>query len=121
MLTSRLYAYISRYGDFCANDNNNNDDDSTDYFTPCACARGNNNLGGGGCGLKNTCRQVIKNLIGVALQFVWAFNEREKGAGVHSFFPVLVKVRRAIVWGYALSCLLVNWERRVTLFLSSNR
>ena len=55
MLTSRLDAYISRYGDFCANDNNddnnddttdacvrgNNDDDTTDYFTPCACARGN--------------------------------------------------------------------------------
>ena len=34
-----LDAYIiSRYGDFCANDN---DDDTTDYFTPCACARGN--------------------------------------------------------------------------------
>ena len=45
VLTSRLDAYISRYGDFCANDNdndNNNDDDTTDYFTPCACARGNN-------------------------------------------------------------------------------
>ena len=38
VLTSRLDAYISRYGDFCAND----DDDTTDYFTPCACARGNN-------------------------------------------------------------------------------
>ena len=25
--------YISRYGDFCANDNDN-DDDTTDYFTP---------------------------------------------------------------------------------------
>ena len=36
-----------------------------------------------------------------------------KSAGVHSFFPVLVKVGRAIVWGYTLSCLLVNWERRV--------
>ena len=43
MLTSRLDTYISKYGDFCANDNNNNDDnDTTDYFTPCACARGNN-------------------------------------------------------------------------------
>ena len=31
MLTSRLDAYISRYGDFCAHD-----DDTTDYFTPCA-------------------------------------------------------------------------------------
>ena len=30
----------------------------------------------------------------------------EKSAGVHSFFPVLVKVGRAIVWGYTLSCLL---------------
>ena len=39
MLTSRLDAYISRYGDFCAHDDNN---DTTDYFTPCACARGNN-------------------------------------------------------------------------------
>ena len=35
VLTSRLDAYISRYGDFCAND------DTTEYFTPCACARGN--------------------------------------------------------------------------------
>ena len=43
MITSCLDAYISRYGDFCANDNNDNDDnnDTTDYFTPCACARGN--------------------------------------------------------------------------------
>ena len=32
---SRLDAYISRYGDFCAND-----DDTTNYFTPCACMRG---------------------------------------------------------------------------------
>ena len=39
MITSRLDAYISRYGDFRANNNNNNDnDDTTDYFTPCACA-----------------------------------------------------------------------------------
>ena len=43
VLTSRLDAYISRYGDFCAN-NNDNDDDTTDYFTPCAWARGNNKL-----------------------------------------------------------------------------
>ena len=47
VITSRLDAYISRYGDFCANDNDNNDnnndnDDTTDYFTPCACARGKN-------------------------------------------------------------------------------
>ena len=34
MLASRLDAYISRYGDFCANDNNNDDNDTTDYFTP---------------------------------------------------------------------------------------
>ena len=34
MLTSRLDAYISRYGDFCANDNDNDNDDTTDYFTP---------------------------------------------------------------------------------------
>ena len=33
VLTSRLDAYISIYGDFCANDNNNNND-TTDYFTP---------------------------------------------------------------------------------------
>ena len=31
VLTSRLDAYISRYGNFYANDNN---DDTTDYFTP---------------------------------------------------------------------------------------
>ena len=43
MLTSRLDAYISKYGDFCAHDDNDNNDDNdtTDYFTPCACARGN--------------------------------------------------------------------------------
>ena len=44
MLTSRLDAYISRYGDFCAHDDNNDNDDddnNNDYFTPCACARGN--------------------------------------------------------------------------------
>ena len=41
VLMSRLDAYISRYGDFCAND----DDDTTDYFTPCACARGSNSTG----------------------------------------------------------------------------
>ena len=39
MITSRLDAYISGYGDFCAHDDNNN---TTDYFTLCACARGNN-------------------------------------------------------------------------------
>ena len=33
VLMSRLDAYISRYGNFCANDNDNNDD-TTDYFTP---------------------------------------------------------------------------------------
>ena len=37
MITSRLDAYISRYGDFCANDNDN----TIDYLTPCACTRGN--------------------------------------------------------------------------------
>ena len=34
VLRSRLDAYISRYGNFCAYDNNDNDDDTTDYFTP---------------------------------------------------------------------------------------
>ena len=30
-----LRRHISRYGDFCANDNNDdNNDDTTDYFTP---------------------------------------------------------------------------------------
>ena len=36
VLTSRLDAYILRYGNFCANNNNNNNndnDDTTDYFT----------------------------------------------------------------------------------------
>ena len=33
----------------------------------------------------------------------------EKSAGVHSFIPVLVQIGKAIVWGYTLSCLLVNW------------
>ena len=41
VITSCLDAYISRYGDFCANDNNDDNDDTTDYFTPYACARGN--------------------------------------------------------------------------------
>ena len=45
MLTSRLDAYISRYGNFCAHDNDDNDNnDTADYFTPCACAQGNNIL-----------------------------------------------------------------------------
>ena len=39
VFTSRLDAYILRYGNFCANDKDN---DTTDYFTPCACARGKN-------------------------------------------------------------------------------
>ena len=36
VITSRLDAFISRYDDFCANDNNNNNNDNntTDYFTP---------------------------------------------------------------------------------------
>ena len=38
---SRLDAYISRYGDFCAHDNDDSDNDTTDYFIPCACMRGN--------------------------------------------------------------------------------
>ena len=33
VLMSHFDAYISRYGDFCANDNDDNDD-TTDYFTP---------------------------------------------------------------------------------------
>ena len=45
VLTSRLDAYISRYGGFCANNDNDNndndDDDTTDYFTPCTYAQGN--------------------------------------------------------------------------------
>ena len=41
LFTSRLDAYISRYGDFCAHDNDDDNNDMTDYFTPCACARGN--------------------------------------------------------------------------------
>ena len=42
VLTSPLDAYISRYGDFCANDNIDiNNDGMTDCFTPCVCARGN--------------------------------------------------------------------------------
>ena len=39
LLTSRIDANISRYGDFCANDCYN--DNTTDYlnYTPCAVAR----------------------------------------------------------------------------------
>ena len=42
VLMSRLDAYISRYGDFCANDNDNDDnnDNTTNYFSSYACARG---------------------------------------------------------------------------------
>ena len=36
VLKSHLDAYISRYGNFCAN----NEDDTTNYFTPCACVQG---------------------------------------------------------------------------------
>ena len=36
VLISPLDAYISRYGDFCAND-----DDKTDCFTSCTYAQGN--------------------------------------------------------------------------------
>ena len=39
--------------------------------------------------------------------------QAEKSAGVHSFFPVLVRLGRAIVWGYTLSCQLVSRQRRV--------
>ena len=39
--TSHLDAYISRYRDFCANDNDNDNDDTTNYFIPCACVQGN--------------------------------------------------------------------------------
>ena len=37
VIMSHLDAYISRYGDFCANDN---DDDTTDYFTPLCMRAG---------------------------------------------------------------------------------
>ena len=49
MLTSRLDAYISKYGDFCAHDDNDNNDDNdtTDYFTPLAHARGVKIIHGG--------------------------------------------------------------------------
>ena len=43
VIKSHLDAYISRNGDFCANDN---DDDTIGYFTPCACARGKNIMPG---------------------------------------------------------------------------
>ena len=34
VITSPLDACISRYGNFCANDNDDNNNDITDYFTP---------------------------------------------------------------------------------------
>ena len=42
VLMSRLDAYISRYGNFCANnnDNDNDNDDTTDYFTPLSMLTG---------------------------------------------------------------------------------
>ena len=45
-LTSHLNAYISRYGNFCANDynnDNNQDDNTTNYFN-CPCARDKNSF-----------------------------------------------------------------------------
>ena len=45
--------------------------------------------------------------------------QAEKSAGVHSFFPVLVIVGRAIVWGYTLSCQLINRQRRVQGYILS--
>ena len=45
--------------------------------------------------------------------FLPVSKQGKKSAGVHAFFLVLVKVGRAIVWGYTHSCLLVNWETRV--------
>ena len=50
VLTSHLDACISRYGDFCANDDNDNNnnlndnDDTTDCFTPCACTQDKNKM-----------------------------------------------------------------------------
>ena len=45
----------------------------------------------------------------------------EKSAGIHSFFSVLGRFGKVLVWGYTLSCLLANWEEecRGRLFLSS--
>ena len=41
VLTSHLDTYISRYGNFCANDNDNdNNDDTTNYFTPLCMRAG---------------------------------------------------------------------------------
>ena len=42
VIMSRLDAYTSRYGDFCAivNDNDNDNDDTTDYFTPLCMRAG---------------------------------------------------------------------------------
>ena len=41
VLTSCLNAYISKYGDFCANDNDDDDNNNTtNYFTPCTCVQG---------------------------------------------------------------------------------
>ena len=35
--------------------------------------------------------------------FLPVSKQAEKSAGVHSFFPVLVRLGRAIVWGYTLA------------------
>ena len=48
--------------------------------------------------------------------------QAEKSAGVHSFFPVLVRLGRAIVWGYTLkACQLGSRERRVQGYTLSPR
>ena len=60
MLTSRLDAYILRYGDFCANDNDNDDDETTDYFT-LAHVRGVT-MYTLDCAVLLTGKQILKNL-----------------------------------------------------------
>ena len=59
LLSPCLDAYISKYGDFCANDNN----DTTDYFTPCACARGNNAVPRGSRRARTYVRTCTKQVI----------------------------------------------------------
>ena len=68
MLTSRLDAYNSRYGNFCAHDNDN-DNDTTDYFTPCACVRDTNHSPelDGGCmddGGPTSALPTVRNIKG---------------------------------------------------------
>ena len=81
--TSCLDTYISRYGDFCANDNN---DDTTDYFTSCACAWGN---------YQKSCKRVYPDMCLTSHSHLEEFLVKDEGHStdlLHSCFFTSVVV-----------------------------